>query len=178
MAGLLLFVVRRFRGVSFPNHPGEYLLVMMGVRVVIEMGTMPLFLLLGSLGHAQHLGAVYTVVAWFGLAVNAVVMIWTLIGVKILRWRVFFLLIPVSAWLPKVIFWSGASALGMRYSQLVFPAARTVPLLALAVVLFKDHFDGQRYPWTHWFGVGVRLWLSAVMLGFAAWGAVWSFVAF
>ena len=167
LAGLLLFLARRFRGMPFPRHPGEYLLVMMGVNAAVGVATMPLNLLSWDPGRWW---GVYVGIGRLVLGINALIWIWALIQVKILRWRVFFLSIPASYLLMfGLVLQYGGLYGGMHFMGRVLLAPRTLPLLVLAVVLLKDHFDRTRYPWTHWYGVGTRLWLDAATLGMYAW---------
>lgn len=166
MAGLILFVNRRRRRMSFPVHPGEFLIVMQGGIAVMTLlwltaSVASVFLLQGGIipspgGYAVLADWVF----WGGVSgtclVYVALWIWVLVGVTTLHWRVFLLSIPVCYILALV------SDVWTLQAAFLFPFQGPVLIsLVLVIVVLRDHLQGLRYPWTHWFGVTVYFWHAA-----------------
>ncbi len=169
LAGPILFVTRRRRGWPFPAHPGEYLLVMIGVNTLLGListgVTLPMMSRMGS-STAVMWG--YAVVTLLCSGINALVFLWAIWRVKFLRWRLCFLVIPLSCFLglfATIVLarMMGGSLFGVSGVYAGF-AAQSLVSFVLIMVLLKDYRDGRRYPWTHWFGAALRVWLDAVAL--------------
>ena len=60
---------------------------------------------------------------------------------------------------------AGAGSIGYVI-QGVVPLAISFILM---VVVIQDHLEGKRYPWSHWMGVALRLWLYAVAIVWYVW---------
>jgi hypothetical protein len=170
LAGLLLVVVRRRRGLLCPKRPGEYLLVWMGFGVVARLAViLPLALASVSFGTAS----VYEVYRMFALlalfSVQAILWVWILIRLKAWPWRLFFMAIPVayiaSAFLMVVGAYSGMG----RTAILLNVVPQSLLILVLLTVVARDHFSGERYSWTHWYGVATRLWIDAGTIATGLW---------
>jgi hypothetical protein len=164
LAGLLLFFARRLRRMRFPIHPGEYLLVLSAVSVSLEeLAFLPLYWT--PEGFDLSGGTrwwLFTVLGRGAFVVRAVVFIWAVVNVRIRRWRVFFLSIPICYVAGLALAW-----LMVRIVQpsLMIYMIRTLASAGASVfllgVVLKDHFARQRYPWSHWLGVALRLWSDA-----------------
>ncbi|MHC4179368.1 MAG: hypothetical protein ACYSWU_17790 [Planctomycetota bacterium] len=165
LAGLVLVAARRYRGLSFPVHPGEYLLVVMGFGVLLHWMALALAWLITSFGDPRFgLPSFHGILYLFPFAFYALCFLWAAIRAKSRRWRVLFLAIPTS-YVVSFLFLCGGARL--------LPIANSAPPLLITVVLIvvivRDHFEGKRYPWTHWFGVGTRLWLDVGAFGVSVW---------
>ena len=167
LAGLLL-LTRRRRGLPFPEHPGEYLLVMTGVASTLDMISRAVFL---RFFEAPTLW-LYNLSSLAILGINCLVFLWAFVCVNTWRWRLFFLAIPaakgvtvpvaylLSRWLPPGTAWL------WRIENLL---PHLLVAAALVVVVLSDLFQRKSYPWTHWFGVGTRLWLEAAAVPAFLW---------
>lgn len=156
LSGLVLLVARRCRGGRFPVHPGERLLVVMSLDAWVD--------LLGQ--------AFVTIYIWAAQStLEAAVDVWyaapfflqtTVIGAA------YFLTArrlssPPWRWVFQCS--------GVAYLLYPFCCSMTPPILLsltsnllLIFVVTSDYQDGIQYPWTHWFGVGLRLWFTPLML--------------
>ncbi len=158
LAGLLL-LTRRRRGLAFPEHPGEYLLVFTGVGSVLDMVVRAVFLQFFE----PSMSGVYSLLSLAALGIIGVVFFWALACVDNPRWRFLLLAIPAA---KGVTAFPVAFLLARWYRPgTMWRVTGVLPHLlvaaALMVVVLLDHFQGKRYPWTHWFGVATRLWLEA-----------------
>ncbi len=167
LAGLILFAVRRLRGLRFPTHPGEYLLVILGVGAVLDLARSTLVTLLIFSGNfpIERTQWVFVTIELGTFGIKAAMLIWALVCVKVRRWRAFFLAVPVVnvAAIASVTFLARTMS-----PQNIVVASAGVPVLlsvVLAVVVIRDHAEGKRYPWTHWLGVGTHFWLDAARVG-------------
>ncbi len=166
LAGLILFVARRRRGWSFPVHPGEYLLVIIGVSTLLNL--ISTGVMMSRMGSPTPVRWIFAAVTLLGFGINALVFLWAMWRVKFLRWRLCFLVIPLSYLLGLFVTivtarMMGGSLFGVAGAHVSF-AAQPLVSFVLIIVLLKDYRDGRRYPWTHWFGVAIRLWLDAIAL--------------
>jgi hypothetical protein len=169
LAGVVLMMARSYRGLPFPVYPGEYLLVLTGLDVTVRLvlSMLPSILLLwckpdfgfGLLLRAFQFLAAFGFYAW--------VFVWAVTRVTIRRWRAFFLAIPASYGIWLLLLYGG-------FDQ--WTITRYVPRFLIATVLTAvvliDLVDRRRYPWTHWLGVGTRLWLDAPAVGCFVWCAL------
>ncbi len=169
LAGLILFVTLRRRGWPFPVHPGEYLLVMIGVSTLLSLiSTGVIVSMISGKESSTPMMWVFAVETLLCFGINALVFLWVLWRVKFLRWRLCFLVIPLSCFLGLfativIARMMGGSLFGVAGAYAGF-ASQPLVSVVLIMVLLKDYRDGRRYPWTHWFGVVLRLWLDAVAL--------------
>ncbi|MBN2475520.1 MAG: hypothetical protein JXB62_12990 [Pirellulales bacterium] len=163
LAGVLLWIARRWQGRPFPLHPGEFLLVMSGVAVAAQIAMWPVQWMIVAFQPPARYGLL-TALSLMSLAIQASVWIWALVCLKTRRWRVFLLLIPASYLLLIVvaimISMLGANVAAGNWSPLGVVIARLLVMGVLAIVLLKDHFAGARYPWTHWYGIATRMWID------------------
>ena len=178
LGGLVLLVARRRRGMPFPVHPGDYLLTVLGLELVLHLPLVILQRFFGttlalSLGeswvHASNL---------FSVVVGTALRVWPAMRLTSRRWRFAFALaaaarlamtVPIlSTWLRV-----GPGPLGIFRSSLELPQGlRWVSLAVFVGVLVVDRRVGRRYPWTHWAGLLTLFWISAVVLLQAAWLAL------
>lgn len=162
-AGLLL-LMRRRRGLPFPKHPGEYLLVLTGVGSVLDLVRRVAFLPFVGAPNAW----VYDLSALAMFGIYALAFLWALASVPSRPWQLFFLAIPGSRGAAVAVgyllsFWYRPGAVWRMES--VVP--NVLVAAALIAVVLSDHLRRKCYPWTHWFGVATRLWLeAAAMAGF------------
>jgi hypothetical protein len=162
LAGVVLMMARSYCGHPFPVYPGEYLWVLTGLDVVVRLATTILLLLVLALSkpvaEAVWLLRALQLLAAFGLYVW--VFSWVVTRVKMRRWRTFFLVIPASYGIWLGLLYGG-------FDQ--WTITRYVPQFLIATTLtgvaLIDLVDRRRYSWTHWFGVGTRLWLAAPAVG-------------
>lgn len=159
LAGLLLWTARRWRGLPFPRHPGEYLLVVIGLNQALRFSYV--FLAYPVTNERLKL---LTALMYGHFALQCLVLVWPLLAVKSRRWRVFFgtllashVLLPLDIALSVHLLRTPAISHGLLFSTVVLYVAADAILL---VIVLKDRWEGIRYPWTHWLGVAVGLWLA------------------
>lgn len=152
---LLLWAARRLRGRAFPRHPGEYLLVVLGVLSLLTLGMNWLF----SVMPAEDFS-----VAWWNWSMAAFHLIGCVIWIRAALlieaslWRWFFLLhaaMNIAVWLIPM----------MGYGDSRYYALHGVMAVVLVGIVTREQLQGVRYPWEHWLGVTIRLHLSLVSLG-------------
>ena len=187
LGGLVLFAARRYRGPRFPTQPGETLLVLLGVGVVIEfVRYLASFLMVAALtadpnsapmpfrfdGSSQSL--LLTVVAIVQGALSVFLFVLYIIAVvrtKILRWRLYFLTVIIT----PVLYFLAAPAAGLLgrpsvWLVLLFSGVTHLILTAvLLAVVSADAYQKLRYRWTHWLGVAVALWGGVFALIILVW---------
>lgn len=169
LSGVVLMMARSYRGFPYPVYPGEYLLVVMGLDVAIRLTISILLAILllwwtPGYGSEYALGALQFLAA-FGL--YAWVFVWAVTRVRMQRWRVLFLAIPASYALWLLLLYGG---FGERLTATCVP--RLLIATVVTAVVLMDLVDRRRYPWTHWLGVGTRLWLDGSAVGCAVWSAL------
>ncbi len=174
LAGLILLAARRFRGMPFPVHPGEFLIVMLGIAVVMNLLRYAPYIWYVR-GGVELLNDRYMWVAW-GIGIGTFVLnvawwIWAFVRLKARRWRRFLLLIPACHVVGVILSYVAAMTRPMA-PILARPVAPVLISLALAIVAVRDHAEGHRYPWTHWFGVVIYYWRTVAMVI----GCVWAFI--
>jgi hypothetical protein len=86
LGGLILWGTRRWRGLAFPKHPGEYLLVVTGLHLALEFSTALLPL---PTQNAQDVRLAFALGFGLGL-LQTLVLMWPLLVVDIRRWRAYF----------------------------------------------------------------------------------------
>lgn len=168
LGGLGLLAARRWRGLPFPVHPGEYLLVVLGFGSVLGLAARATLRLALAREEAEFFNSGYFLL-WhlvdFAFPfVYALIFLWPLVRVKIPRWRWFFGTLIAGHFIRQLMF-CGGPTLGNVASKVLFCG---VVLLLVTVVLW-DHFQGKRYPWTHWAGVFVSLWFDGLAIGWSVW---------
>lgn len=151
LGGLLLWAARRWRGLAFPVHPGEYLLVVKGINVACFM----LFY-----GGAKRSGLLdlHSLLIWRCLTIllnslYGVTLAWAIYRVKASRWRMVFIILLGADLCSCCV--SGPPGVGNQ-------SLAVLGDLVLVGVLLKDRADGLRYPWPHWVGIVTKLWLSTI----------------
>lgn len=165
LGGLWLCLARRCRGVRFPVHPGEYLWIAIGIRVAIGLAIQATWYLAVS---ADPSRARPSLVASLALQFVAVVFVCLVLlvavrRIKIRRWRTFLLVLIVAQVLA--FFWMAAA----RQFGGFLSALNLIPCGVLVVVVLMDIRQRRRYPWPHWVGVGLDLWLYVVCTGWLIW---------
>lgn len=166
LGGLVLWIARRYRGLRFPNHPGEYLWIALGILGVFGMvHRAALQLLDQTLFAFEMLQLLY-------FAVSAIVFLVAAIRVKTGRWRfIFFVVVTVDAVmclivLVTVVLWQSDD---MFLWTVLSPARFLVVNVMLLVVVLMDLFQHRRYPWSHWVGPAIQLWYFVIYIGFRVW---------
>jgi hypothetical protein len=150
LGGVLLWAARRRRGLAFPVHPGEYLLVVKGINIAC---------LVLFYGGAKRSGLLdlHSLLIWRCLTIllnliYGAALAWAIHRVKASRWRLFFIILGADLCSCCV---SGLLSLG-------YQSLTVLGDIVLVGVLLKDRADGLRYPWPHWVGIGTKLWLSTI----------------
>lgn len=162
--GLLLFVRRRYRGLPFPVHPGEILLIAIGIHALLSLAWGAIMF---SISHAMGWDTASLPWSFWILwtcgnnTIAGLVFLVAALKNKNARWRPFFFscvaLYAVSFFEPWMLWW-------VSHGFLVFRCLYFVPGLFLLWIVIKDLYRTERYPWTHWLGVGVSFLGDAVQL--------------
>lgn len=165
LGGLLLWASRRRRGVPFPQFPGETLLVATGILVAFYL------LCQAVRASAQMTNIVEFETDWIGtlffiltFGVEALVFLFFAIRSKQWLWRLYYLLsaLPLFCSVPIVLFHWYSLGSFTQWFQLVAP----VLLLVIAV---RDLRRRKDYPWTHWLGIAVGVWLFLILFAWMVW---------
>jgi hypothetical protein len=111
---------------------------------------------------------------------NLVVVLWPLLAIKSRRWRILFgamlaarvlfiadfSLTRLTAFLgrsqPQLLLRALAVSSGLVLGLVVLSVAADV---ILVVIVLRDRWNQIQYPWTHWAGVAVALWLALIRIG-------------
>jgi hypothetical protein len=152
IAGVLLALGRWFKHMAFPIHPGEWLWLVVGLKIIVSLAISASLLVLNYLA--------FPIV--FGL--SAILFLFGAVGSRrFALWRVFFLVAcSVSAVQcglvlvkPGLFFSSAGNPTSdlMRFTALFF-AEPMLPLAILIVPLWHDLKRRESLPWTHWAGMG------------------------
>jgi len=163
VGGLLLWAVRRSRGMRFPRHPGEYLLIVLGISAVLSLGMHVLITVANSPSFPGHVPIypLWQLMQFPFYMISALVRLLAAKSVGAPRWRRFFLL---GAGIQVLgLFLTCAGGFGL------FAGDHALYVLigaVLAVVVIRDHVQGLRYSWTHWLGVGLQVWFSLFCLAY------------
>lgn len=162
LAGLVLLVARRFRGMPFLTHPGEKLWALLGFSGISFLAQYALVLQVIKSADSSSMIAVSAMSAVSGL-VTFVLHIWAAMKSTGL-WRLYF----VAAVLFPFVFGCFGTPLLMQLGRpamvlLVAVVSRGVIGLILLMAVVGDHRRKIRYPWTHWVGVGLGLWNAGVI---------------
>lgn len=158
LASLGMLAVRRSRGIPFPIHPGEFLLVLHGLSVVATFVAWGGILLLFGFQDSR-----LTMLAVFlpYLVVTAIAAIWAVMRIPLRRWRAFFVIfvlaIVVKYGLPLIspVIWM----FGWLPVRLIYSAIQLAIPVVLAFAVWRDKRARERRPWTHWLGIGLEVWL-------------------
>jgi hypothetical protein len=150
LGGPCLLVARLVRRAPFPIHPGEYLLVLWGVNSVV-------FLAASSSALFPEYPLWWMFVGPFRV-IGALICLWAANLAEAGRWRGFFLLM------------AGVQVMGCLLCCLgpIVNVQDVLFSVVLAVIVVRDHWQGLRYPWTHWLGVGLQVWFTLATLGWLA----------
>ena len=158
LGGLLLWVARRLRGMPFPRHPGDYMLVVEGILCLLFLGLGLLWPLLNVM--SEH-GLIYP--WWSGIVflyvINALVWFAAARWIGIRAWRRFFFLCAGARLLACCLDCGGLFRFAAGH-----PALYVLICAVLVVIVVREHRRGLRYPWTHWLGVGIRIWFVLLNL--------------
>ena len=166
LGGLLLLVVRRYRRLPFPSQPGEWLLVLLGIRTVTAILQRGLLFYM-----APNDTMSWQAFSGFGVLISllmAVLYVLAAVKTRILRWRVYFVAALVAGVmtviLPFLVSLVGAMPPNTPKG---LAALHQSPWLALSVLLLyvavKDAGGDVPFRWPHWLGVGIALW-NAILL--------------
>ncbi len=172
LAGLLLLVVRRARGLKFPRHGGEMLWIIVGTQACMRLLRFPIYFL----GSSEWIGTALSIYGLLNLAVWAAVYLYAILQAETRRWRAVFVLMVATAIAVPVL-----TTLAVRFNGVVAMATVSLTiqvsqqLIVVASVLFAAWIDlrqSRRYPWTHWTGIilyflqfaGTVLWFVSVLI--------------
>ena len=169
VGGLVLWIARRARGLAFPKHPGEYLLVVTGLRLTLHVSHVFLALWIRHSAPDPTSTALPRAMAIGFPVLYSLLVLWPVLALKNRRWRGFFVALLAVQVLRALTFMPILVHFGQRlyilFTLAVGPAVLDIAADAiLIVIVFRDHRQRIRYPWTHWLGVAVRLWLAFVKL--------------
>jgi hypothetical protein len=149
LLGGLLFVVRRVRGLAFPRHPGEFLLITLAAEQLFDLAMqfipvefLARYELFGICGELPLLSA--ALILLIPARRPSTPRIWRIYLYAVIAAKVGSLLIVVVVATP----WYGYCC----------TAIVLAPVLLLVPVLLLSRRIEERYPWTHWFGAGMFLW--------------------
>lgn len=158
LAGLLVGVAWRFRGMPFPATGGEYVLVMTGIGPLVSLITAAIYRVINlQYGAASY--TTYMIVSVMAGIFYAVIWCEAAVRTRARRWRVFFILEALSDLATM-------SCLSMMHISL---AVNLLFLPLLAYLALRDWLERWRKPWTHWLGIGTHFWL---LLYAASWRAM------
>lgn len=170
LGGLVLLVVWRRRGILFPVYPGEYLLVVLGLELLLGfalqgIGSLERFVSAQS-STPSPLIAVLAMVFTFAYVVGEFsIVLWAIRNVSISRWRVFFISMLASYFL--------CCGVGTLPIAAIPYGVILLPTLVLLAVVFQDRKERKEYPWSHWVGVAASLWGAAIAVASALTGSFW-----
>ncbi len=153
LAGVLLLVVRRFRGTKFPRHGGEMLWIILGIEAAMGLLRYPI-LFVQSSGWGNTVLFAYGLL---GLGVWAAVYLYAILQAETRRWRVVFvvtvgtgIVVPVLQLLAAQFGGVGATAVVSSTVHLVHQLAIVV---SVGIASWIDFREPLRYPWSHWTGI-------------------------
>ena len=155
-AGLLIFAGRRFRGAGWPIEPGEWLLAVLGTRLVLEV-------LLAQVPKT-FLTAPETVLA----ALTGCLLVVPALSRRLpTPWKVLFCVLALlySGPLLAVCLRFGLPEHQVTLTQIAQFISWLRPGVTAALVVVVAgvvHFRGRRFGWLHWAGLGVCLWMTAL----------------
>jgi len=158
LGGPVLVVAFRLRRVRFPYYPGEYLFVIMGVRVLV--GVVIPFLILWAAGLAVPGPAggmrlpLFIVFALADPLLAAILCLWGALRVHEPGWRGFFAVAFVETASICCCLVSPRVDLALFIFLLWMGSLST---LVLMVVVISDIRRHKAYPWTHWTPVFLRV---------------------
>jgi hypothetical protein len=158
LVGLVLFAARRYRRIRFPVYPGEVLLVALGASTVL--GLMKTMLIWFALPESDLLSLQWLrlidLVSGLG---NALIYFIAAVRVKVTRWRTYLATVVVVSALH------GCALFRLPWAIIPYIVTSPLPSLVLAVVVLMDVIQRKKYPWTHWVGVGIAVWLAILNVG-------------
>ncbi len=159
LAGLLILVSCLYRGVRFPVHPGETLLVVLGIQALAHATRLIQNVLWESYGRwidvpltsSMLLTGTLGLIAWVWLIVATV-------RASSWQWRLLFLILLLSPILrfaefiafkgfPFIVLPSLVIGRAMGCGRLLMTGA------CVGIVTLTDWRRKPRYPWTHWAGL-------------------------
>ncbi|HYW78481.1 MAG TPA: hypothetical protein VE890_02855 [Thermoguttaceae bacterium] len=167
LAGLVLLVSRRLRGFPLAKHPGEYLLLLFGVSLIASVVIQMIIVRIGPISVGRWSWAEYALMgtSYGMLAIDGLILLIATVRVKILHWRVFFVIMMMTLALqflgPLIL----ARFLSVRSMGVAFQLIPQIDTVLLTVVVLIDLWRSERYPWQHWFGIGLRFWFGAFAVG-------------
>jgi hypothetical protein len=167
LGGLLLLMARMFRGVPFAVHPGEMLLGVTAVSVVLA--TVTCAVLLTAIVYVEGEPPAGLWFVGFSLAQLACVSLYlgAALRVHVPRWRFYFLLTAGAIGLR------GVGLLGETHSGILLWLLPELALpVLLSVIAAADLIHRCHYPWTHWLGIATALWLGVLQAINMAWMAM------
>ena len=162
LAGLALLVSRRLCGFPLAKHPGEYLLLATGVSSLDSAMMQMLAVHFDQWSSTRHM---LTAVDLSCVIVGGLILLIAAIRVKVRRWRVFFVIVMITAVLQQLLLIVIARSFSVGVVGITSEVVPQIATVALMVVVLMDLCGRKRYPWQHWLGVGLRLWFSAFTVG-------------
>ena len=154
--GLLIFASRRLRRAGWPIEPGEWLLAVLGTRLVLEVSL------------AQVPKAFFTAPETVLAALTGCLLVVPALSRRLpTPWKVLFCVLALlySGPLLAICLQFGPPEHQVTLTQI----ARFISWLRsgvtaslVVVVAGVVHFRGRRFGWLHWAGLGVCLWMTAL----------------
>ncbi|MBN2473941.1 MAG: hypothetical protein JXB62_05005 [Pirellulales bacterium] len=171
LGALVLWTARHYRGLPFPKHPGEYLWLVHGAAGLVMAAACALLQLFNSLQLTQTDTLTPDVLILHSLPTGAAALAFLIAAVRlpIRRWRVFLLLAFATEllWILSLFSsWMWAFYEVLHWSnRLLYFLCNGV----LVTIVIMDLLQRRRYPWTHWVGIAINLWLCVIALAFQIW---------
>jgi hypothetical protein len=168
-ASLAMLVWRRRRGRVFPLHPGEWLWVALGLKDLYGLAWQALTwqLLFRPQAGVVMSWSVFRIYVTSFMLLHCLIFLATALQVKVVHWRRF-MFASVAAGLARwLVICAGGSPGGIG----IMVIGSLVAVL-LVVVLVMDLSGRNRYPWSHWLGVGLGAWYFGVNLVMFVWSTV------
>lgn len=154
LGGLFLCISRRHRGLPFPSQPGEWILVSYGAAAAAQV---PGMLLIAVVGWGKNpliahiLSPSLLVTLFLAYTIPAVLCLIAVDHVKTYRWRAYLVIL--------------ASSNLLACSS---PHMRLLSSPILAVIVLQDVRRGIRRRWTHWLGIAIEFWNTAIAVVYFA----------
>jgi len=152
---LLLLAARRLRGRASPEHPAEYLLVVLGIFSLLTLGMNWLFSARAALTDVVS-------VAWWHWSMVAFHLIGSVIWIRTA------LLTVASPWRWLFLSHAAKHILAVCLAGIAdscYYALHGVTAVILVGIVAREQLQAVRYPWEHWLGVTLCLLLSLGNLG-------------
>ena len=167
LAGILLLAIHRLRRISFPQHGGEMLWIVIGTPAAINLASHLAFILTHNSWFIRYLSYIFDDNRWsrlltpacglLFLAAWSAVYLYAILYAGTRRWSVVFMIMVATGIAAHVL--NGLLAHSAGLSQTVTIGVVTqfshqlIVVTSLLVASTIDLRQSVRYPWTHWTGV-------------------------